>query len=64
MVNMADPIYLNALRAARELWYDEQNLGEQIEDLDPVSHEGPSGLRCGPGYPAATRDDNWPPRRA
>ena len=30
--DMADPIYLNALRAARELWYDEQNLGEMIED--------------------------------
>jgi hypothetical protein len=29
---MADPIYRNALRAARELWYDEQNLGEVIED--------------------------------
>jgi len=29
---MADLIYQNALRAARELWYDEQNLGELIED--------------------------------
>ena len=34
---MADPIYRNALRAARELWYDEQNLGELMEDLEPVS---------------------------
>ena len=34
---MADLNYQNALRAARELWYDEQNLGELIEDLEPVS---------------------------
>jgi hypothetical protein len=29
---MADPIYQNALRAARELWYDEQNVWDLIED--------------------------------
>ena len=29
---MADLNYQNALRAARELWYDEQNIGELIED--------------------------------
>ena len=34
---MADLMYLNALRAARELWYDEPSLGELIEDLEPVS---------------------------
>jgi hypothetical protein len=33
---MADLIYRNALRAARELWYDEQNLGELIEDAVPA----------------------------
>jgi hypothetical protein len=47
---MADPIYQNALRAARELWYDEQNLGElnedvvhgeQIHRMPPIGHEKP-----------------------
>ena len=35
---MADAIYRNALRAARELWFDEQNLGELISDPEAVSH--------------------------
>ena len=34
---MADPIYRNALKAARELWFDEQNLGELIQDPETVS---------------------------
>jgi len=41
---MADPIYQNALRAARELWYDEQNLGELIEDVVQGERRGQIGV--------------------
>ena len=40
---MADPDYQNALRAARELWYDEQNLGELIEDVVQAEQRGQIG---------------------
>jgi hypothetical protein len=71
---MADLIYRNALRAARELWFDEQNLGELIQDPATVSqlrqanevsyvYEVPRA-RLRPGLPAAGEDENWPPRGA
>jgi hypothetical protein len=34
---MCDAIYRNALRAARELWFDEQNLGERIPHPETIS---------------------------
>ena len=34
---MADAIYRYALRAARELWFDEQNLGERIQHPETIS---------------------------
>jgi hypothetical protein len=40
---MADLIYRNALRAARELWYDEQNLPELIEGLVQREQRGEVG---------------------
>jgi len=40
---MADLIYQNALRAARELWYDEQNLGDLTEDRVQGEQRGDVG---------------------
>jgi hypothetical protein len=41
---MDDLEYRNALRAARELWYDEQNLGELREDVVQGEKRGQSGV--------------------
>ena len=49
---MADAIYRNALRAARELWFDEQNLGELIQDPESFVCEAPRA-RMRPEPPAA-----------
>ena len=52
---MADLMYRNALRAARELWYDEQNLGELIEDLVQREQRGEVGVDGGMRLPLQDR---------
>ena len=43
---MADLNYQNALRAARELWYDEQDLAERVEDVVLGEQRGEVGVVC------------------
>ena len=58
---MADPNYQNALRAARELWYDEQNLGELIEDVVQGEQRGRIGtvVHQMPATPHDTTPLTW-----
>ena len=64
---MADAIYRNALRAARELWFDEQHLGELIKHPETISPLGQANeasfvyevprSRLRPELPAAGEDE-------
>jgi hypothetical protein len=64
---MADAIYRNALRAARELWFDEQHLVELTKHPETVSPLRQASevnfvynvprARLRPGLPAAGEDE-------